>query len=116
MGEVIELTKQALWLTLVLSGPPVGAAALVGLLVAFLQAATQLPEQTFAYALKFFTILVTLFITAALLGGTQYTFPDGIFSRFPGMLRHCPTRAATAPTVRNIPRQTASGAGPAPSA
>src|SRR3546814_3972738 len=70
MGEVIELTKQALWLTLVLSGPPVGAAALVGLLVAFLQAATQLQEQTFAYALKFFTIVVTLFITATLIGGT----------------------------------------------
>ncbi|HEY9541850.1 MAG TPA: type III secretion system export apparatus subunit SctS [Luteimonas sp.] len=88
MGEVIELTKQALWLTLILSGPPVGAAALVGLLVAFLQAATQLQEQTFAYALKFFTIVVTLFITAALIGGTLYTFADGIFSGFPGMVRH----------------------------
>jgi len=88
MGEVIELTKQALWLTLLLSGPPVGAAALVGLVVAFLQAATQLQEQTFAYALKFFTIVVTLFITAALIGGTLYTFADRIFLDFPGLVRH----------------------------
>jgi type III secretion HrpO family protein len=88
MSEVIELTKQALWLTLILSGPPVGAAALVGLLVAVLQAATQLQEQTFAYALKFLAIVVTLFITAALIGGTLYTFADRIFVDFPGLVRH----------------------------
>lgn len=88
MGEVLELTKQALWLTLILSGPPVGAAALVGLLVAFLQAATQLQEQTFAYALKFLAIVIALFVTAALIGGTLYTFADRIFLDFPSMVRH----------------------------
>lgn len=87
MGEVIELTKQALWLTLLLSGPPVGAAALVGLVVAFLQAATQLQEQTFAYALKFLAIVLALFITASLIGGTLYTFADRIFLDFPNLVR-----------------------------
>ncbi|HVI59419.1 MAG TPA: type III secretion system export apparatus subunit SctS [Luteimonas sp.] len=87
MGEVLELTRQALWLTLILSGPPVGAAALVGLLVAFLQAATQLQEQTFAYALKFLAIVITLFVTAALIGGTLYTFADRLFVDFPGLVR-----------------------------
>lgn len=87
MGEVIELTKQALWLTLLLSGPPVGAAALVGLMVAFLQAATQLQEQTFAYALKFLAIVIALFVTASLIGGTLYTFADRIFLDFPSLVR-----------------------------
>ena len=87
MGEVLELTRQALWLTLILSGPPVGAAALVGLLVAFLQAATQLQEQTFAYALKFLAIVITLFVTAALIGGTLYTFADRLFVDFPALVR-----------------------------
>jgi type III secretion HrpO family protein len=87
MGEVLELTRQALWLTLIMSGPPVGAAALVGLLVAFLQAATQLQEQTFAYALKFLAIVITLFVTAALIGGTLYTFADRLFVDFPGLVR-----------------------------
>lgn len=87
MGDVLELTRQALWLTLILSGPPVGAAALVGLLVAFLQAATQLQEQTFAYALKFLAIVITLFVTAALIGGTLYTFADRLFVDFPGLVR-----------------------------
>jgi len=87
MGEMLELTRQALWLVLVLSGPPIAGAALVGLLVAFLQAATQLQEQTFAYALKFLTIVLMLFVTASLIGGSLYTYTNHIFTTFPGMVR-----------------------------
>lgn len=87
METVLELTKQALWLTLLLSGPPIAAAALVGLVVAFLQAATQLQEQTFAYAIKFLVIVLTLFVTGAMIGGTLYTYADRIFLDFPGLIR-----------------------------
>ena len=86
MGEVLELTRYALWLVLILSGPPIAAAALVGLVVAFLQAATQLQEQTFAYALKFATIAITLFVTASLIGGTLYTYTNRLFSEFPRLI------------------------------
>ena len=87
METVLDLTRQALVLTLILSGPPIAAAAIVGLAVAFLQAATQLQEQTFAYALKFLAIVITLFVTAALIGGTLYTFADRLFVDFPGLVR-----------------------------
>ena len=87
METVLELTKQALMLTLILSGPPIAAAALVGLVVAFLQAATQLQEQTFAYAIKFTVIVITLFVTGALIGGTLYTYADKIFVDFPALIR-----------------------------
>lgn len=87
METVLELTKQALMLVLLLSGPPIAAAALVGLAVAFLQAATQLQEQTFAYAIKFVVIVLTLFVTGALIGGTLYTYADKIFVDFPGLIR-----------------------------
>lgn len=88
METVLELTKQALWLTLILSGPPIAAAALVGLAVAFLQAATQLQEQTFAYAIKFVVIVLALLATGAMIGGTLYTYADRIFLDFPGLIRH----------------------------
>lgn len=87
MNEVLELTKQALWLVLILSGPPIAAAAIFGLVIAFLQAATQLQEQTFAYAVKLLVIVLTLFITASVLGGTLYTFAERIFIDFPGLVR-----------------------------
>ena len=52
-SEAMQLTLQALWLVLLLSAPPVLVAAIVGLLVAIIQAATQIQEQTFQYAAKF---------------------------------------------------------------
>ena len=85
--EALQLTYQALWLVLVLSAPPVILAALVGLLIAFVQAATQIQEQTFQYAAKFFIIVLTIFLTASLLGGTLMTFADRILTEFPGLVR-----------------------------
>ena len=85
--EAMQLTQQALWLVLVLSAPAVAAAAVVGLLIAFIQAATQLQEQTFQYAVKFVVITVVILLTASLLGGTLMNFSDRIFSGFAGMVR-----------------------------
>ncbi|MFN7725953.1 MAG: type III secretion system export apparatus subunit SctS [Rubrivivax sp.] len=85
--EALQLTYQALYLVLVLSAPPVVVAALVGLLIAFLQAATQIQEQTFQYAVKFFAIVVTIFVTASLLGGTLLAYTDQVMTQFPGLVR-----------------------------
>jgi type III secretion protein S len=57
------------------------------LLVAVVQAATQLQEQTLQYTLKFFAIVMTLFITAALVASSLYTYTDAIFTRFPGLVK-----------------------------
>lgn len=86
--DIIRLTQDALWLVLVLSAPPIIAASVVGLLVAFLQAATQLQEQTFSYTVKFVVIVIVLFITTSMIGGTLYHFSDRLFTDFPDMARH----------------------------
>jgi type III secretion protein S len=86
--DIIRLTQDALWLVLVLSAPPIIAASVVGLLVAFLQAATQLQEQTFSYTVKFVVIVIVLFITTSMIGGTLYHFSDRLFTEFPDMARH----------------------------
>jgi type III secretion HrpO family protein len=82
-SDILQLTQQALWLVIVLAGPPVVVAALVGILIAFVQAATQLQEQTFQYAAKFFAIVVTIFATATLIGSSLFRFSDRIFTDFP---------------------------------
>ena len=86
-GDVIQLTQQALWFVLLLSAPPILVAAVVGLVIAFVQAATQLQEQTLQYVAKFFAIVVTIFITASLLGGGLYPVGDRVFTGFAGMVR-----------------------------
>lgn len=83
ISEVLQITQQALWLVVILAGPPVVVAALVGVLIAFVQAATQLQEQTFQYAAKFFAIVATLFATASLMGSSLFRFSDRIFTDFP---------------------------------
>lgn len=84
--SIVNITVEALWLVLLLSAPPIIAASAVGLLVAVIQAATQLQEQTLQYTLKFFAIVLTLFVTASLLGSALFRFADSIFSNFPRMV------------------------------
>jgi len=51
------------------------------------QSATQIQEQTLQYTAKFVAIVLTIFLTAALLGGTLYSFGDRVFSEFPALVR-----------------------------
>ena len=61
---VLRVGREALLLTLVLSGPPVLAALVLGLAVSLLQAATQIQEQTLTFVPK----LVGIFAVLAILG------------------------------------------------
>lgn len=86
-AQAIQFTKEALWLVLVLSAPPIVAATAVGLLVAILQAVTQIQEQTVQYLVKFVAVVLTLFVTASLLGGSLFHFSNRLFLDFPGLIR-----------------------------
>lgn len=85
--DMVGMTVEAMWLVLLLSAPPIIAASVVGLLVAVIQAATQLQEQTLQYTLKFFSIVIALFLTAGLVASSLYAYADQIFTSFPGMVR-----------------------------
>ncbi len=80
------MTKEALWLVLILSAPPVAAATVVGLVVAILQAVTQIQEQTVQFLVKLLVVALTLFITASTLGGALYYFSDRLFMDFPSIV------------------------------
>jgi type III secretion protein S len=51
--------------------------------IAFLQAATQIQEQTFQYAAKLLVIVLSIFLTASMLGGTLYQFGERVFDAIP---------------------------------
>lgn len=61
---IISISRQTLYLTLILTAAPVGAALIVGLLVSLLQATTQIQEQTLTFVPK----LVIIFIILSVLG------------------------------------------------
>ena len=71
---------------LLLSAPFIVGSAVIGLLVAFLQAVTQLQEQTLGFAVKLAVLSVLLFLSAGLVGETLYQFATRIFSSFPTLV------------------------------
>lgn len=83
--DLIRLTQDALWLLLLLSAPPILAATVAGLLVSFLQAITQIQDQTLAFSVKLIVIFITLFLTGGLIGESLFQFAERIFSTFPAM-------------------------------
>ncbi len=85
-STILEITREALSLVLILAAPPVIVAAVVGMLIALIQAATQIQEQSFQYAAKFFAVILTIFLTASLAGTSLYHFSDRIFSEFPAII------------------------------
>jgi type III secretion protein S len=85
--DAISFTKEALWLVLLLSAPPIGAAAIVAVIVAIAQAVTQIQEQTIQHLFKLIAVVLALFVTAPLLGGSLYRFADKLLTGFPDWVR-----------------------------
>jgi type III secretion protein S len=85
--EAIRLTYEALWLVVQLSAPPVLAVAAIGLIVALVQAATQVQEQTIQFVAKFIVLVLALFATASLLSGNLQAYADRVFSDIPTLPR-----------------------------
>jgi len=61
--QVLSIFKEALWLVLELSGPMLIISIVLGLVIAILQAATQIHEQTLTFVPKLVAIAVILLIT-----------------------------------------------------
>ena len=72
--QVLTLTAQALMLVLLLSMPPIIAAAGIGLLISLIQALTQIQEQTLPFAFKLIAVIISIFATARWMGLEVYHF------------------------------------------
>jgi len=84
-STVVDLGRQALWMTVIISAPLLGVALIVGLVIGVLQAATSINEATLSFIPK----LAALAITMAVVGGWQITtlvdYTRSIFQRIPGL-------------------------------
>ncbi|MBQ8498942.1 SctS family type III secretion system export apparatus subunit CdsS [Chlamydia sp.] len=79
---LFEYSYEALLLILIISAPPIILASVVGIMVAIFQAATQIQEQTFAFAIKLVVIFGTLMITGGWLCNMILRFAAQIFQNF----------------------------------
>jgi type III secretion protein S len=86
-SQILYLTSRALVLVLMLSGPPIVVASVVGVAVSLLQALTQIQEQTLSFAIKLVAVVITIFATSSWLGGMIFEFSVVIFDTFPQLVR-----------------------------
>ncbi len=83
--EIIQLTAHALMLVLILSMPPIIAAAGVGLLISLIQALTQIQEQTLPFAFKLIAVIISIFATARWLGLEIFHYAVSIMNKIPDL-------------------------------
>ncbi|ATH91432.1 flagellar biosynthesis protein FliQ [Bacillus glycinifermentans] len=84
---VISIAERAVYVTLLVSGPLLVLALLVGLIVSVFQATTQIQEQTLAFIPKIVAVLVGLVIFGPWMLSTILSFATELFSnlnRFAG--------------------------------
>lgn len=58
--DAIDLTRQAVWISLIVSAPMLMAGLVVGLVVGLLQALTQIQEQTVAFVPKVVAMVLAM--------------------------------------------------------
>ncbi len=80
LGHLTELAQSALLLAVAVSLPVVGVAALVGLLVAAIQAVTQLQDPTIAHLPRLLVVALVLALTGPWMGQQIAAFAEVAFS------------------------------------
>jgi flagellar biosynthetic protein FliQ len=84
-AAVVDLARQALWMTMLISGPLLVVGLLVGLIVGIFQAATSINEQTLSFIPKILTMGLTLSVAGGWMINTMVDYTKGIFTRIPSL-------------------------------
>lgn len=80
--SVIDFAMQSILITLIVSMPAIVVASIIGLVVSFIQAVTQLQEQTLAFGVKLLGVAITLILLGPWLALQLYTYALQIFESF----------------------------------
>lgn len=67
IADVITIGREALWVTMLIAGPLLGAVLIVGIVIGIFQAATSIQEMTLSFIPK----LIFLVIVLLIVGGWQ---------------------------------------------
>jgi flagellar biosynthesis protein FliQ len=83
--NVVELSRQAIWVMLEVGAPALLAALVVGVLVSLVQALTQVQETTLSFLPKLLAILVAQLLTLPFALTVLGDFTRLLFGRIAGM-------------------------------
>ena len=84
-SEVLDVARDAIWLTLQLSAPILLVGLVVGVVIGLLQALTQVQEATLVFAPKILAVFVALLVFLPLMGALMNGFMLQIAGRIAAM-------------------------------
>lgn len=79
----VEVTREALYLVILVSAPPVLASMLVGLVVGALQVSTQLTEHTLSFVPRLLAVLASLIVAGPWIGAQVSSFTRLVLESLP---------------------------------
>lgn len=85
--SMVSYITRGMWSAVILAGPPLVAATVVGLVIALVQTLIQLQEQTLPVAIKIITVSAILLIGGEALFDPLYILTEEIFTNFPVIAR-----------------------------
>ena len=83
VSAVVDLGRQALWISVLISAPLLGVALVVGLVIGVLQAATSINEMTLSFIPKLIALALALLVFGSWQLVTLVDFTRAIFQRIP---------------------------------
>lgn len=84
-AEVLDVGRDAIWLTIQLSAPILIVGLVVGVVIGLFQALTQIQEATLIYAPKIIAIFAALLLFLPMMGALLATFMQQISTKIAGM-------------------------------
>jgi flagellar biosynthesis protein FliQ len=80
-ADALDLSQRAIWTILIAAGPAVLTAMLVGVIIALVQALTQIQEVTLTFIPKIVAVLVVVAVTGSFMGQQIATFTEEVYGR-----------------------------------
>jgi flagellar biosynthesis protein FliQ len=80
-ADALDLVQFAIWTVIAVSGPCVLAAMSIGVVIAVLQALTQVQEVTLTFVPKIMAIFVAALFSAYYMGAGLFSFARLVFAR-----------------------------------
>lgn len=84
-AEVLEVAQQALLIVIQISWPVLTVGLVVGVLIALVQALTQVQEITLVFVPKIFAIFLAMFLTLPMMMKTLTVFMESLADRMIGL-------------------------------
>jgi len=83
IASVVDLGREALWMTVLIAAPLLGVALAVGLLIGVIQAATSVNEMTLSFIPKLAALATALLLAGGWQIGVLVDYTRRIFERIP---------------------------------